>query len=82
MPVTQVPRNSPIRFLFDWPTRIHWGRDDWQNVSDELTKPGMLGLHVAEIPADSLTQANSIRFALQDIAGGKWGDGDRTIRII
>jgi glucoamylase len=82
MPVSQAPRNCPIRFLFGQPTRIHWGRDDWQNISDEITKPGILGLHLATISTQALAQANSIRFAYQDIASGRWGDGDRTIRII
>jgi hypothetical protein len=82
MPVSHAPRGCPICFLFDQPTRIHWGRDDWQDVSDAVTEPGFLGLHIAEIPAERLAKANAIRFALQEIASARWGDGDRIIRIV
>ncbi|MEA2840338.1 MAG: glucoamylase [Methylobacteriaceae bacterium] len=82
MPVSNMPRGRPLRLLFDRPMRVHWGRDDWQEVSDDATKPAFLGLHVAEIPAERLANVNAIRFALQDTASGRWSDGDRMIRIV
>jgi glucoamylase len=82
MPVSNAPRGRPICFLFEQPMRIHWGRDDWQDISTELTNPGFLGLHIAEISAERLAKANAIRFALQDVGSGQWGGGDRMIRIV
>jgi glucoamylase len=82
MPVSNAPRACPIRFLFERPTRIHWGRDEWQDVSDAVTRRGFLGLHVAEIAAERLIAAKLIRFAHQDIASGEWGKCDRTIRLV
>jgi hypothetical protein len=77
-----VPRGCPLSFLFGRPTRIHWGRDDWQDISDALTQPDFLGLHVAELAAERLAGANVIRFAYQDVASGEWGAGDHAIRIV
>jgi glucoamylase len=82
MPASNAPRGCPICFLFDRPTHIHWGRDDWRDISDAVTKPGLLGLHVAEIPAERILGANLIRFALQDVASGEWSNRDRMIRIV
>jgi glucoamylase len=82
MPVSNVPRGCPLSFLFGRPTRIHWGRDDWQDISDALTEPDFLGLHVAELAAERLAGANVIRFAYQDVASGQWGAGDHAIRIV
>ncbi|GAC1336010.1 MAG: glucan 1,4-alpha-glucosidase [Beijerinckiaceae bacterium] len=82
MPVSNAPRGRPIRFLFEQPTRVHWGRDGWQDVADALTQPGFLGLHVAEIAAVRIGEASAIRFALQDVASGRWSTQDRSIRIV
>jgi glucoamylase len=82
MPASNAPRGCPRCFLFDRPTHIHWGRDDWRDISDAVTKPGLLGLHVAEIPAERILGANLIRFALQDVASGEWSNRDRMIRIV
>ena len=82
MPVGNVPRGRPIRFLFDQPTLVHWGRDDWQDISNAVTKPGALGLHVTEVAAARLSSANAIQFALQDVASGDWLEGNRNIRIV
>jgi glucoamylase len=82
MPVSNVPRGRPIRFLFRDATLVHWGRDNWQDVSNAVTKPGALGLQVAEIPAERLAEANAIQFALQDVTSGNWIEGNRTIRIV
>jgi glucoamylase len=81
MPVSNVPRGCPIRFLFDRPTRVHWGRDDWQDISDAVAVPAAFELHVAEIPAERLANANAIQFTLQDVTSGTWSEGNRTIRI-
>ncbi len=82
MPVGNAPRGRPLRFLFERPTLVHWGRDDWHDVDNARTRPGALGLHVAEITADRLAKANSISFALQDVTSGTWMAGNRTIRIV
>jgi hypothetical protein len=68
--------------LFRDATLVHWGRDNWQDVSNAVTKPGALGLQVAEIPAERLAEANAIQFALQDVTSGNWIEGNRTIRIV
>jgi glucoamylase len=82
MPVSNAPRGCPICFLLDRPTLVHWGHDDWKNISNAFTRPDFLGLHVAEIPAESLGKANAVQFALQDAASGEWHEGNRTIRIV
>jgi glucoamylase len=82
MPVSNVPRGCPISFIFEQPTLVHWGRDDWQDITNAHTRSGFLGLHVAEIPAERLANANSIQFALQDAQSGEWHAGNRTIRIV
>jgi glucoamylase len=81
MPVASVPRGHRIRFIFERPTRIHWGHDEWQDIADEMTEPGMLGLHIADLAAERLANAQAVRFAYQDVESGQWGDRDRTIRI-
>jgi len=64
MPVGWIRAGQSLRLIFDVPALIHWGVDAWQNVIDVITTAGMLGLHIADLTAESISSAGRIVFSV------------------
>jgi glucoamylase len=53
-PVGWIRAGQRLRFVLDAPAVIHWGLDGWQDPRDTGTVPGLLGLHLADLPTERL----------------------------
>lgn len=81
MPVGWIRAGQSLRFIFDEPVMIHWGLDAWRNARDLMTTVGMLGLHVADLPPESLDGAGRIVFSVLALGTQQWIEHDRQVLI-
>ena len=82
MRIGTIRAGQALRLVFAEPTLVHWGIDDWQQPTDTLTVPGMLGLHVADLAIEALAAGQRIVFSVQDLATGSWVEDDRAIEVV
>jgi glucoamylase len=81
MPVASIRRGQSLRFMFDHEALIHWSLDGWSHPTDLVTRPGFLGLHVADVQAQRLKGGREVRFSIQDLRTMDWVERDRTLLI-
>jgi glucoamylase len=58
------------------PARVHWSKDGWQTVQDTETQDTGLGIHVADLPTDSLPSGTRLSFTFYWLATDAWEGGD------
>ena len=81
MPVGWIRAGQNLRFIFDEPMLVHWGRDDWQAVTDVTTTLGMLGLHTADLTPGDMGCARRIVFSVFALGSQEWIEHDRQVFI-
>jgi len=81
MPVGWIRPGQRLRLIFEAPSLVHWGLDEWRDASDALTIVGALGLHFVDLPTEHLDAGRRIIFSVQDLAAGNWIEQDRSIVI-
>lgn len=81
-PVSTIVHGQSLRLLLDTAALVHSGIDDWTDMHDIVTRPGMLGLRIADLQTDHLTPGQVVRFTLQDQASGLWDEQQHTITIV
>lgn len=67
-PIASVPKEATLTVAFPEAATVHWGMDDWRDVTDEPTQELGLGLHGLEFSPDRLGSATRIVFT--------WRQGD------
>lgn len=60
---------------------IHWGVDNWQQISDAETRDTGLGVHVADLPTQKLAHGTRVRFTFHWRDGACWEDRDFSVGI-
>ena len=81
-PVGWIRAGQALRLMFDAPTLVHWSLDDWGHPQDTLTAPGMLGLHIADLPSERLNPQQRIVFAVRDLRSGTWSERDHVVAVV
>jgi glucoamylase len=82
MKVPAIRQGQGLRIMLEKRSLVHWTVDDWASASDTLTRPGVLGLQVADLPTDGLQPGRRLRFAVQDLTDHSWFGQDFSVDVI
>lgn len=69
--VRRIPAGGILRLETAAPATIHWSADGWQSATDLTTARTGLGMHVVDLPTDTLAAGVAIVFTFH------WTDADR-----
>lgn len=78
--VCSVKKGYTLRIQASASFRLHWSRDNWQNVEDTLSSPTALGIEFVDFPV-APTQQVPIRFTFFWTGSGRWEGRDYEIAI-
>ncbi|MCW5625412.1 MAG: glucan 1,4-alpha-glucosidase, partial [Burkholderiales bacterium] len=81
MPVTTIREGQQLRILRDTSVLVHWGVDGWDRATDTPSTPGVLGLHVTDLPTRDLRVGQTVAFTCRSQADGTWEGIDHTVAI-
>jgi glucoamylase len=60
---------------------VRWSADGWRTAHDTETQDTGLGVHVADLPTEALTQGAQIVFTFHWPEADRWGGEDFTLQI-
>ncbi len=63
------------------PAIVHWSADDWRTTRDTATHDVGLGVHVADLPTETLRVSTQVRFTFRWPAVDRWEGEDFLIVI-
>ncbi|MEK7378686.1 MAG: glycoside hydrolase family 15 protein, partial [Candidatus Binatota bacterium] len=78
--VCTVKKRCTLRIMAPAPFRLHWSRDDWQNVEDAPSLSTSLGIEFVDIPVAE-TQHAPIRFTFFWTGSGRWEGRDYEVAV-
>jgi glucoamylase len=70
-----IPRGKTLRIEVLAPAMIHWSVDDWRTVTDTPTRDTGFGVHTADLPVCTDSEAR-IRFTFLWLDAGRWEGAD------
>jgi len=76
-----LPPGKILRVETLAPAVVHWTADDWKTCQDIKTLDGGLGIHLADLPTQSLPQGTQIKFTFHWPDAGHWEGKDFIVRI-
>jgi len=60
---------------------VHWTCDDWRTVTDTATRDAGLGIHMADLPTETLPEGSRITFTFHWSLANRWEGADFMVRI-
>jgi glucoamylase len=82
MPVGSMRSGQSLRLILGSPSLVHWSQDSWQSSNNVSTKANSLGLHLADLPTESLTAGQRITFSIKVLDSGNWVESDRVVAVV
>jgi glucoamylase len=79
--IRSMPAGKKLRVEVLAPARIHWSIDGWASVRDTGTAENPFGLHVADLPVETLAAGAAIDFTFFWTEVGHWENVDFSVRI-
>ncbi|HVB98394.1 MAG TPA: glucan 1,4-alpha-glucosidase [Candidatus Dormibacteraeota bacterium] len=76
-----LPPGKILRIELMAPAVIHWTADDWKTCQDLKTHDAGLGIHMADLPTQSLPEGSQIKFTFYWPDAGHWEGKDFMVRI-
>lgn len=76
-----LPPEKLLRIELMAPAVIHWTADDWKTCQDLKTHDAGLGIHMADLPTQSLPEGKQIKFTFYWPDASHWEGNDFMIRI-
>jgi len=76
-----LPPGKILRIELMAPAVIHWTADDWKTCQDIKTIDDGLGIHLADLPTQSLPEGKQIKFTFYWPDAGHWEGKDLMVRI-
>ncbi|HLK40508.1 MAG TPA: glycoside hydrolase family 15 protein, partial [Polyangiaceae bacterium] len=64
------------------PATVHWGVDEWQNISDVETHDTDLGVHVADLPTERFLVGTRVRFTFHWRDSARWEEQDFAVDVV
>lgn len=79
--IRSIPPGTILRIETLAPASVHWSADDWNHVQDLATHAVEFGLHVADLPVQSLAEGAKIRFTFYWPEADRWEGTDFLVRV-
>jgi glucoamylase len=76
-----LPPGKLLRVELMAPAIIHWTADEWKTCHDLKTHDAGLGIHLADLPTQSLRESEQIRFTFYWPDASYWEGNDFTVRV-
>ena len=76
-----LPPEKILRIELMAPAAIHWTADNWKTCQDIKTLDGGLGIHLADLPTQSLPEDTQIKFTFYWPDAGHWEGKDFMVRV-
>jgi glucoamylase len=76
-----MPPGKILRIETLAPAVVHWSADDWKTCQNIKTLDGGLGIHLADLPTQSLPEGKQIKFTFYWPDAGHWEGNDFMVRI-
>ncbi len=67
-----MPRGKQFRLSLLAPARVHWSFDGWKTSRDTETRDAGMGIHVADLPSETLVAGNEIVFTFFWSSENNW----------
>jgi glucoamylase len=76
-----LPPGKILRIELMAPAVLHWTADNWKTCQDIKTLDGGLGIHLADLPTQSLPEGKQIKFTFYWPESSHWEGNDFMVRI-
>lgn len=79
-----MPPGRRLRIEVAAPAVVRWSGDGWHNIQDTETRDTGLGIHVADLPTESLASGSVVRFTFcwsQSNSSDRWEGRDFSINV-
>jgi glucoamylase len=76
-----LPPGKILRVELMAPAAIHWTADDWKTAQDLKTHDAGLGIHMADLPTQSVPEGTQVKFTFYWPDAGHWEGKDFMVRI-
>jgi glucoamylase len=77
-----MPRGKTLRISLHAPAMVHWSFDRWQTTHDTETVDTGLGLHVADLPTNTLATGEEILFTFFWKDEQRWEGVDFSVVVV
>ena len=79
--IRSLPAGKILRIETLAPASIHWSADDWNTVQDATTHDMGLGIHIADLTTQALSEGSQVKFTFYWPGAGHWEGTDFIVRI-
>jgi glucoamylase len=76
-----IPAGKVLRVEVRDPAMVHWSPDNWNTIADVYTHDSGLDIHVADVPTETLTPGNIVRFSVFWRDSQSWEEKDFVVEI-
>lgn len=80
-PFDHLPAGRALVIEGPEPFILHYGFDNWQNVSERASKPLGLGMHGARFEPTELADHATLDFTRRSLPNGSWEGADHTLEL-
>ena len=77
----RIPVDKILRIEVRSPAMVHWSPDNWKTIADVDSYDSGVGLHVAELPTNSLASGSTVRFTFFWKESKRWEGTDFSVQI-
>ena len=76
-----IPGGKQLRLALLKPALVHWSSDGWQTTHDAHTRNTGLGIHVADLPTQTLSVNQEVVFALFWLQEQRWEGVNFSVKV-
>jgi glucoamylase len=80
--IRSIAVGQALRIETAAPALVHWSSDDWVSAHDSTTTPPMLGMHVVDLPTETVVPGAMITFTFYWPEAGHWEGTDFSVIVI
>jgi glucoamylase len=82
VPCSALAAGRQLRLEVAEPARVRWSADAWQTVTDHFTSANEYGVHLVDLPTQSLAAGATIRFTFEWIRDARWEGRDFSLAVV
>jgi glucoamylase len=80
--IRSLPVASQLRIETMSPAVVHWTADAWATAFDRATRDTGLGVHVTDLPTESLTEGDQVQFTMYWPDAARWEGTDFAVTTV